>query len=174
MSVKTKIHIAADWEQDQSAVRQIYEWNRKEGEKFFLSDDSEALEDMDSEWACFVKKSLQCKIQETDIFLLVVGDETNSVQEGSCLFCENYRNFSGNCAHGRTADKRGLIEFQCVQAIESNKKIVVLYHAVSVDKLKCPWLLRDHGIHFAMKVVASDGNQAWNLKDVMNQCLQWV
>lgn len=171
MKVGTKIHIAADWEEDQSAVNQIYKWNEEQEEVFSLTDSSELLEDMESEWSCFAKTVLKSKVQEADIFLLVVGEDTISVKEGGCPLCENYRSFSGNCAHGRTTDKRGFIEFQCAMALEFNKKIIVLYHADSIDKSKCPFVIRETGSHFAMKSVKSDGKTEWNLSVIMEQCL---
>lgn len=145
-----KMYIVADWEQDQSAVNQIEQWNKKQGGKYLISKDWELLEDLEGEWSCFAKAQLKREIQETDIFLLVVGEETLSVNEGGCLFCENYRSFSGNCAHGRITDKRGFLEFQCAVAAELHKEKIVVYHMDFVDKAKCPQVLREIGQHMIM------------------------
>lgn len=145
-----KIYITADWEQDQSVVNQIEQWNQIQDEKYLISKDLDLLDDMEGEWSCFAKASLKQAIQETDVFLLVVGEETLSVKEGSCLFCENYRKFSGNCAHGRITDKKGFLEFQCAVAKELNKKIVVLYTMDFVDKSKCPQVIREIGQHMTI------------------------
>ena len=153
MNTQMQMFITADWEQDQSVVTQIEQWNQKQGEKYLISKDLELLEDMEGEWFCFAKACLRQAIQETDIFLFVVGEDTLSVKEGCCPFCENYRSFSGNCAHGRITDKRGFLEFQCAVAKELHKKIIVLYHMDFVDKSKCPQLIREIGQHIAMQMV---------------------
>lgn len=145
-----KIYITADWEQDQSVVNQIEQWNQNQGGNYLISRDFDLLDDMEGEWFCFAKATLKQAIQECDIFLLVVGEDTISVKEGSCSLCENYRSFSGNCAHGRITDKRGFLEFQCAVAKELNKKIVVLYIMDFVDKSKCPQVIREIGQHMTM------------------------
>ena len=134
MDTQVKVHITADWENDQSVVDQIIKWNQDQGEPFSMEDSSNILEDMESEWSCFVRETLKEKIQKTDIFLLIMGEQTNLVQDGSCFFCENYRGFSGVCAHGRTADTRGIIEFQCDMAREFQKKIVVVDATKPIDR----------------------------------------
>ncbi len=150
MNTQIKIHTAADWEQDLSVVNQIEKWTQSQSGKYLISRDLDLLDDMEGEWFCFAKASLKQAIDESDIFLLVVGEETLSVMEGSCSLCENYRSFSGNCAHGRVTDKRGFLEFQCATAKELNKKIIVLYSMNVVDKSKCPQVIRELGQHIAM------------------------
>ena len=145
-----KMYITADWEEDQSVVTQIERWNQKQGGTYLILKDVDLLDEMEGEWSCFAKASLKQAIQECDIFLLVVGEETLSVKEGSCSLCENYRSFSGNCAHGRITDKRGFLEYQCALAKELNKKIIVLYALDCVDKSKCPQVVREIGVHMAM------------------------
>ena len=150
MNTQIKIHIAADWEQDLSVVNQIEKWNQTQGGKYLISRDLDLLDDMEGEWFCFIKTNLKQAIQESDIFLLIVGEDTISVKEGSCSLCENYRAFSGNCAHGRITDKKGFLEFQCAVAKELNKKIVVLYTMDFVDKSKCLQVIREIGQHMTM------------------------
>ena len=150
MNKQMKMYIVADWEQDQSAVDQIEQWNQTQGKKYLISKDVDLLDDMEGEWSCFAKSSLKMAIQETDIFILVVGEETISVNEGACSFCENYRSFSGNCAHGRITDKRGFLEFQCAVAKEFQKKIIVIYNFGDVDKAKCPQVIREIGLHMVI------------------------
>ena len=142
-----KMYITADWEENQSVVNQIERWNQKQGEKYKIFKDLDLLDEMEGEWSCFVKVSLKQVIEECDIFLLVVGEDTLLVKEGSCSLCENYRSFSGNCMHGRSADKRGFLEFQCAVAKELNKKIIVLYDMDMLDKTKCPEGIREIGQH---------------------------
>ena len=156
MEQKVKIHIAADWEEDQSAVNQLYKWNREINEKFDMSDDSELADLLDGDWACSVKAVVKNKIVESDVFVLVVGDDTISVRDGSCPLCENYRSFSGNCAHGRTADKRSFIEFECELAVEAEKKIVVIYKDAFIDKAKCPLAVRELGQHISVSEVEEE------------------
>ena len=73
MNTQIKIHTAADWEQDLSVVNQIEKWTQSQSGKYLISRDLDLLDDMEGEWFCFAKASLKQAIDESDIFLLVVG-----------------------------------------------------------------------------------------------------
>ena len=95
-------------------------------------------------------------------FVLIVGGNTKTTRKGSCAYqsCGNkqYNYFSGQytCSViGKTYSSESFIDYECRLAYNAwrnnDMKIVVLYNAASVDKSKCPEILKNIGTHVAMK-----------------------
>lgn len=118
----------------------------------------------DSSLNCVIKRSLKQRLDVSKTFVLVVGANTNSVRAGQCTYCSGYRSYwsSASCSHGYSVDNRSYIEYECQKAKEAGIKIVVLYNYYSVDKSKCPEILRDASIHLPMYYHGIDGKSYWN------------
>ena len=162
MTYRTKTYIAADWDHDKDAVDQLYKW--KNGHKWSLDfhDAHELTQSRDSSLPCSIKTSLKKRMDVSKVFVLIVGDHTDSVSKGSCHFCKSYNNYFGYCAKGHTVDKRSFIKFECDKAGEAEIKIVVLYNDLHVDKSKCPAAVRYRGTHVAMVYKGIDGKFYWD------------
>ena len=100
-------------------------------------------------------------------FILIVGDNTTSVRSGSCQYCGSLNSRLDFCIRGHSVDRRSYIEFECEKAIEAGIDIVVLYNAASINRSKCPSILRDNGKHIAM-CYQKDGVLYWDYGAVKN------
>lgn len=159
---RTRTYIAGEWDGDSDAIEQIYKWN--EGDKWNLHfvDAHGFKQCYDSSLPCTIKSNLSDRLNRSKTFVLVVGNNTKSARKGSCYYanCNNkgYNFFSGqntcNVA-GKTYSTESFIDYECRHAynawLHDDMKIVVLYNAASVDKSKCPEILRGVGVHKEMK-----------------------
>lgn len=168
MPYRTRTYIAGEWDGDSNAIEQIYIWN--EGNKWSLDfvDAHKNQQCYDTSMPCTIKSSLSERMGRSKTFVLVVGNNTKSTRKGSCAYynCGNkrYNYYLGqySCdAAGKTYSSESFIDYECrlaYNALQKNEmKIVVLYNSASVDKSKCPDILRDVGTHEAMKSY----NNAW-------------
>lgn len=81
------------------------------------------------------------------------------------LLLKVYRTYS--CARGGHVDYRSCIEFECEKAIKDNIEIIVLYNAATIDKNKCPDIIKNYGKHVAM-CYRKDGRLYWDYNAVKN------
>ena len=154
MYYRTKTYIAGDWTGDSDAIRQMYKW--KEGNFWSLSfvDVHEFKQARDGSLNCTIKRSLRERMNMAKTFVLIVGDKTDSVTAGGCQFCGSYNSWNNTCSKGKSIDYSSYVKYECEQAVKADIKIVVLYNSTKVDRSKCPVLIRNKGIHVAMKKYA--------------------
>ena len=157
---RTKTYIAADWDSDEDAVDILHYWNDSNHWSLSFHDAHELTQSKDTSLPCSIKRSLKTRLDVSKTFVLIVGNNTDSVTKGSCVYCGTYKN--SICRNGYSVDYRSFIDYECAKAIEADIKIVVLYKSVSVNKAKCPEIIRNVGIHTAMKWKKSDGTIAWD------------
>ena len=83
---RTKTYIAGEWDGDNDAIDQLYKWN--EGDKWSLHfrDAHASKQCYDSSMPCTIKSSLRERMNNSKIFVLVVGNNTASTRKGSCAF----------------------------------------------------------------------------------------
>jgi hypothetical protein len=162
MSYRTRTYIAGEWDGDSDAIDQIYRWN--EGDKWSLHfvDAHGFKQCYDSSMPCTIKLNLSERMGRSKTFVLVVGNNTASARKGSCFYqnCGNkqFNYYSGSyycTAIGKNYTTESFIDYECRLAynawLKDNVKIVILYNAASVNKSKCPEMLRNIGIHSEMK-----------------------
>ena len=166
MFYRNKTYIAGDWDHDRDAVEQIYKW--KKGNKWSLDfhDAHELTQARDTSLPCSIKASLKTRMDASKVFVLIVGDHTNSLTKGSCQFCESYSSFLSYCTRRHAVDRRSFVKYECDKAVEANLKIVVLYNSSSVIRSKCPDVVRYKGTHAAMRRKKTDGTYDWNYEEV--------
>ena len=99
---------------------------------------------------------------------MIVGEHTNTVTVGSCIWCNSYNSYTKHCAKGYSVDYRSYINYECEKAVEAGIEIIVLYNATKIDRNKCPEVVRWKGKHIAMIYVGSDGKEYWNYTAVYN------
>lgn len=167
MVYRTKTYIAADWTGDKDAVDILYKWNNSDFLSLSFTDAHDLTQARDTSLNCSIKSSLKKRMDTTKIFVLIVGENTLNLRSGSCSYCGSYNSWSGYCARGYYIDRRSYIEYECEKAIEANIKIVVLYNSSSVDRNKCPAIIRYKGTHVAM-CHWSEGSLYWDYAAVKN------
>lgn len=159
---RTKTYVAGDWTGDSDAIQQLYKW--KEGNKwcFHFVDVHDEYNCYDSSKPCTIKDSLAERMSRSKTFVLIVGDDTKTTRKGSCVYqaCDN-KNFNYYSAQyeckvvGKSYSTTSFIDYECKIAYEAwrrdEMKIVVLYNAASINKSKCPEVLRNIGTHKEMK-----------------------
>ncbi|MCL2883684.1 MAG: molecular chaperone Tir [Coriobacteriia bacterium] len=150
MEERTEIYITADWEGENQAVLQLFNWNANDGWGLPLVDSHELVTSNYGSLNCNIKTFMKARLKTTKTFVLIVGDETTSVMDGSCYYCGRYGSAT-YCARGHSADFRGYVEYECDLAAEDGLNTVVFYDSDTVEKSKCPAALRDKGLHLAMR-----------------------
>lgn len=146
-----------------------------------FSDAHELTQARDTSLPCSIKESLRIRLGASKTFVLVVGGETNALRKGSCQYCEKYRSslydYQGYCINGHSLDSRSFIDYECeiaCRAYRSGKmRIVVLYDALTIDKMKCPETLRNIGTHIQMKARNYYGSVVWNYRPIKNAIMGW-
>lgn len=161
MAYRTRTYIAGEWDGDSDAIEQLYKWNEGDRWKLHFVDAHGFKQCYDSSMPCSIKSSLSDRMGRSKTFVLVVGNSTKTVRKGSCsyYYCSNKRQYlSGGyycTVAGKTYSTESYIDYECrlaYNAYRNNEmKIVVLYNAASVDKSKCPEILKNVGTHVAMK-----------------------
>ena len=96
MPYRTRTYIAGEWDGDSDAINQIYHWN--EGDKWSLHfvDAHGFRQCYDTSMPCTIKASLSDRMSRSKIFVLIVGNSTDSTRKGSCTYhnCGNKRLFN--------------------------------------------------------------------------------
>lgn len=164
MAYRTKTYIAGEWDGDSNAIEQLYTWNAGDKWSLHFVDAHSYKQCYDSSLPCTIKSSLLDRLNHSKTFVLVVGNNTASARKGSCSYstCSNKRyNYfiqpSGfQCTViGKTYSTESFIDYECRMAyqawLKNEMRIVVLYNAATIDKSKCPEILRHIGTHEAMK-----------------------
>jgi len=166
MTYRTRTYIAADWTGDFDAVKILYDWNDNNHLTLSFTNAHDLTQSSDTSLPCSIKKSLKSRMDASKIFVLIVGEHTNSLTKGSCSFCESYNSWNYHCAREYSIDYRSYIKYECDKALEASIRIVVLYKDTVVNKAKCPESLRNKGKHVAMIYKKSDGKRYWDYQSV--------
>lgn len=165
MVYRTKTYIAADWSGDKDAVDKLHEWNDSKYWSLSFTDAHELTQARDSSLICSIKSSLSTRLDSSKTFVLIVGSNTNTIRSGSCHYCNSYNSWTSSCARRYAVDYRSYVEYECEKAIRDGLKIVVLYNAASVDKSKCPDVIKKEGTHVAMCYI-KEGQYYWDYQAV--------
>ncbi len=165
MAYRTRTYIAAEWSGDQDAVDQLHKWNDSKYWSLSFTDAHDLTQARDSSLNCSIKASLGTRFDASKTFVLIVGSNTNTVRSGSCQYCGSYNNWTKSCSRGYSVDYRSYIEYECEKAIRDGLKIVVLYNAATVNKSKCPDVIKNVGTHAAM-CNYKDGSYYWDYQAV--------
>uniref|UniRef100_UPI004027DA04 TIR domain-containing protein n=1 Tax=Candidatus Cryptobacteroides bacterium TaxID=3085639 RepID=UPI004027DA04 len=162
IAYRTKTYVAGEWSGDSDAIEQLYKWNEGDRWRFHFNDAHAYKQCYDTSKPCTIKDSLRDRMSHSKVFVLIVGNDTAIVRKGSCAYqdCAN-KQFDFSSGHYyctaicKTYSTQSFIDYECQMAycayLRSVMRIVVLYNAVSVDKTKCPEVLRNIGIHLPMK-----------------------
>ena len=164
---RTKTYIAADWTGDKTAVDQLYKWKNSDYWSLDFVDAHDLTQARDSSLNCSIKASLKKRMDVSKTFVLIVGNQTKTVRAGSCQYCSSYNSWTYHCSHGYSVDYRSYIEYECEKAVEAGIKIVVLYNSTTVDKSKCPDVIKSHGKHIPM-MYYQNGTKYWNYTEIKN------
>lgn len=167
MNYRTKTYIAADWDHDEDAVKELYKWNNSSRYGLTFSDAHELKQARDSSLNCSIKKSLAERLDASKTFILIVGDHTKELKAGGCQYCGSYNSYWGTCGRGHTVDTRSYIDFECEKAIRDGLKIIVLYKSTFVNRDKCPEMIKWKGIHVPMEKWFGN-NLYWDYVSVKN------
>lgn len=161
MTYRTRTYIAADFDHDKDAVNILYKWKEDGRLDFDFNDAHELTQSRDSSLQCSIKSSLKTRMDASKAFVLIVGNDTNSITKGSCQYCNSYNSWTCSCARGHNVDYRSYIKYECDKAVEAGINIIVLYKSTIVDKSKCPEAVRYRGNHVAMEYYFG-GQLYWN------------
>lgn len=165
MVYRTKTYLAAEWDGDKDAIVQLHKWNDSNYWSLSFTDAHELTQARDGSLNCSIKSSLATRLDYSKTFVLIVGSNTKTARNGGCQYCRNYNSNAKSCARGISIDYRSYIEYECEKAIRDNLKIVVLYNAASVDKSKCPDVIKSVGTHKAMCYI-NNGTYDWDYQTV--------
>lgn len=155
MAYRTRTYIAGDWDHDYDAVEMLHYWNDSSRYGLSFSDAHDLRQARDTSLNCSIKKSLSERLNASKTFVLIIGTQTTSLRAGSCQYCGDYRTIYGTsysyCSRGNSVNLRSYIDFECEKAFKDGLNIIVLYKSTSVEKSKCPEILKNIGIHTPMK-----------------------
>lgn len=163
MTYRTRTYVAGEWDGDSDAIGQLFKWNEGDRWSMHFVDAHAFKQCYDSSMPCTIKSSLSERMGRSKTFVLVVGNNTRTTRKGSCSYrdCANKRQylFSNGyyCAvSGKSYSTESFIDYECRLAYNAwrngDMKIVVLYNAATVEKSKCPDIMRDLRVpHVAMK-----------------------
>lgn len=171
MHYRTRTYIAGDWETDQNIVQQLRKWNDSYYWSLSFTDAHELTQARDTSLNCSIKKSLKERLDSSKVFILIVGNNTTSLRSGGCQYCRSYNLFNNYCYKGMYQDTRSYIEYECEKAYNAFSaglmKIIILYNSSSIDRNKCPQILRHIGIHIPV-FIRKEGTLFWNYNDIKN------
>lgn len=170
MAYRTKTYLAAEWDGDQDAIEQLHKWNNNKFWSLSFTDAHGITQARDGSLSCSIKSSLATRLDSSKTFVLIVGSNTKTARKGSCQYCDSYSSYFKRCNRGYSVDYKSFIEYECNKAIKDGLKIVVLYKAATVDKSKCPDIIRNVGTHKAM-CYYEGGKYYWDYNTVKNAIL---
>jgi hypothetical protein len=165
MVYRTRTYIAAEWDGDKEAVKQLHAWNNSNYWGLSFGDAHDITQARDSSLNCSIKSSLATRFNASKTFVLIVGKNTKTARSGSCQYCSSYNSHQSSCTRGYSIDYKSYIEYECEKAVRDKLNIIVLYNAATVDKSKCPISVKDIGTHKAMRTY-SNGSYSWDYQSV--------
>ena len=166
MLYRTKTYIAGEWDGDQDAIEQLHTWNESKYWDFSFTDAHDITQARDSSLNCNIKSSLATRLNASKTFVLIVGNNTKAARSGGCRYCDSYNSLSSQCDRGYLVDHRSYIEYECDKALKDDLNIIVLYNATTINKSKCPDVLKGVGTHTAMR--STNGWDYLAVKNALN------
>lgn len=155
MFSRTKTYVALDWDGDITAVEQLYKWNDEEQWRLALADGLDIVHPENKSLSCNKKMSIKRRMDESNAFILIVGDATLGITTGGCHECARFNKAVKRCSKGSPADFQGYLEYECEEAAKAHENdkvdIIILYNSTEVDKTKCPGSLGGLGRHASMR-----------------------
>ena len=73
MNYRTRTYIAADWDGDNDAVKQLHYWNDNKYYSLSFTDAHDLQQSRDSSLNCSIKRSLAIRLDVSKTFVLIVG-----------------------------------------------------------------------------------------------------
>lgn len=168
MAYRTKTYIAGDWTGDKDLIDKLYEWNDSDNWALHFIDAHELTQARDTSLYCSIKKSLSERLDASKTFVLIVGEKTKSLTKGSCSYCDSYSSWTKSCRRGHSVDYRSYIEYECEKANRDGLRIVVIYNYSSVQKSKCPEVIRYKGTHINAYYRDNNWNKKWEYQKIKN------
>lgn len=165
MPYRTRTYIAGDWTGDSDLIDALKFWNENSRWNLSYIDAHELTQARDTSLPCSIKKSLKERLDSSKTFVLIVGSHTKDLTKGGCRHCRSYSVYGG-CHRPHAVDHRSFIEYECEYAVKHDLKIVVLYNGYSVQRDKCPEVLRDKGIHLPAIYNATDLKSYWDVSAI--------
>lgn len=159
------VYLAGDFDHDGDVVKQIQKWNKSPYKDLKFKDAHDITQARDESLNCSIKDSLLRRMNESNTFVIVVGNSTKMVRAGSCSYCESY--YNGRCYRRNSLSDESYIEFECRKAVESGLKIIVIYNSTIVDRNKCPSIISYRGQHIPAYYYES-GKYYWNYYQIRN------
>lgn len=163
---RTKTYLAGDWDHDKDAVDQLHKWNNSNYWSLSFTDAHELMSANDSSLNCSIKTSLKKRMDVSKTFVLIVGNQTNTITAGSCKWCGSYNSYTSHCAKNYIIDYRSYVKYECDKAVEADINIIVLYNSTQVEKNKCPEAVKNIGTHVAMVYKGDDDKYYWDYQAV--------
>lgn len=163
MNYRTRTYIAADWTGDKNAVDQLIKWNNSKHWGLSFGDAHELSQCLsDDTNNCNIKKNCSQNLDHSKSFVLIVGNKTNTLRNGYCMYCKAY----GTCRYTYKTNK-SYVEFECDYAIKNNIPIIVLYNSTKVEQSKCISSVVDIAkAHRRMIFRHTDGQLYWDYQSV--------
>ena len=94
MAYRTKTYIAADFDHDKDAVDQLHKWNDSKYWSLNFQDAHDLQTSSDNSLYCSIKSSLKMRMDASKTFVLIVGNETDSITKGGCQYCGSYNSYN--------------------------------------------------------------------------------
>lgn len=164
---RTKTYIAGDWDNDFTAIDQLYKW--KNNGKFLLDfhDAHEYTQARDSSLYCSIKHSLYERLKISHTFVLIVGNQTKNLTKGSCQYCRSYDSYHLTCHRNNIVDYRSYIQYECEYAVNNNLNIIVLYKATQKYYNLCPDIIlnSENPLHIPM-LLLKNNDLYWNYNGI--------
>ena len=145
----------------------MHKWNISNYWSLSFTDAHDLMQARDSSLNCSIKASLSKRLDASKTFVLIVGSNTKTVRSGSCQYCSSYNSYTYRRARGYNVDYRSYVEYECEKAVRDGLIIMVLYNAASVNKSKCPDIVKNIGTHVAM-CFYRNGQYYWDYQAVRN------
>ena len=172
MNIRKCVYLAGDFDSnDREVIKKIQECNRNLEKKLKFKDAHELTQARDESLPCSIKTSLAKRLDESDTFVLVVGEKTNNLTKGSCQHCGSYSNDRCYKNHNNVSFD-SFIKFECKKALKDNLRIVVIYNSLVVDRSKCPEVIRYTGTHIPA-IYNKKGDPYWNYLEIRNAIMNW-
>lgn len=165
MVYRTKTYLAAEWDGDNNAITQLKKWNDSKYWSLSFTDAHDLTQARDTSLNCNIKTSLGLRLDASKTFIIIIGDHTKSVTNGSCQFCSNYSSYTKSCSKRYSVNYNSYIDYECNKAVKDKLNVIALYNAAVVNRNKCPDVIKRIGTHNAMQYI-ENGQRYWDYEEV--------
>ena len=131
---RTKTYIAADWDNDKDVLEVFEDWKENNNLSFDYRDAHELIVSRDSSLKCSIKKSIREKIKASKKFVLIVGEKTKNLTNGSCHLCDKYiRLWKEICIKNYNVDSIAFIQNNYFYVIFNSHFTFIFYIASKIN-----------------------------------------